>query len=168
MNDLIPFKIRLLAAGIYAVFAVPMGSFLLFVMFFMISEINPTNHNLFGLIAIDFLFGLPMTIILPVAILIVWNITRKIHPFVDLAGKDVLNYSLNSLVSTLIFSFVTCTTYGVVSMINPAAGSIFIVGLIIINGMALAYTINTVIAGIYALRGYRFKNRLIHSFIRNE
>jgi uncharacterized Tic20 family protein len=168
MNDLIPLKIRLLAAGIYAIFAVPMGSFLLFVTFVLISEINPTNHNLFGLIALDFFVGLPMTIVLPVVILIVWNITKKVHPFVDLAGKDVLNCSLNSLTTTILFSFVTCTTCGVVSMINPDAGSIFVVGLILINGMALAYTINSVVAGIYALRGYRFKNRLIHSFIRNE
>ena len=167
MNDLIPFRIRLLSAGIHAIFAVSMGSFLLFVVFGLIKDNNPANHNMLGLIGIEFLFGLPMTIALPAVIFIIWQITRKIHPFVDLSGKDVLNYSLNSLLATLSFSFVTCTTCGVVSVINPAAGSIFVVGLIIINGVALAYTINSVVAGIYALRGYRFKNRLISPVIRD-
>jgi uncharacterized Tic20 family protein len=167
MNDLIPFKIRLLAAGLHAIFAVPMGSFLLFVIFVLISENSPNNHNIFGLIAMDFFVGLPMTMVLPIVVFVVWKITRKIHTFVDLAGTDVLNYSLNSLIVTLCFSFVTCTTCGVVSMINPDAGSIFIVGLILINAVALAYTIYSVVSGIYALRGNRFRNRLIHSFIQD-
>jgi uncharacterized Tic20 family protein len=167
MKDLIPFKIRLLAAGIHAIFAVPMGSFLLFVVFVLISENSPNNHNIFGLIAMDFFVGLPMTIALPIVVFIVWKITRKIHIFVDLAGKDVLNYSLNSLLVILCSTFVTCTTCGVVSAINPSAGTIFITGLIIINSVALADTIKSVVAGIYALRGYRFKNRFIHSFIQD-
>ncbi len=165
MNDIISFRIRLLAAGLYAIFAVPMGAFLLFTVFILISENNPANHNMLGLVAIEFLVGLPMTIVLPVVLFIIWQITRRIHSFIDLSGKDVLNYSLNSLLVILCFSFVTCTTCSVVSVMNPAAGTIFIVGLVIINCTALAYTIGSIVAGIYALRGYRFKNRLIYSFI---
>jgi hypothetical protein len=56
MNDLIPFKIRLLAAGLHAIFAVPMGSFLLFIVFILVSENSTGNYSIFGLIAIDFFF----------------------------------------------------------------------------------------------------------------
>jgi uncharacterized Tic20 family protein len=167
MNDLIPFKIRLLAAGIHAIFAVPMGIFLLFIVTVLISENSSGNYSMFGLIAVDFLIGLPMTIILPIVILIVWQITRKIHPFVDLSGKDVLNYSLNSLIVTIFFTFVTSTTCGIVSIVNSSTSIVFIASLIIINAVPIVYTINSVVAGIYALRGYRFKNRLIHSFIQD-
>jgi hypothetical protein len=54
-----------------------------------------------------------------------------------------------------------------VSIVNSSTSIVFIASLIIINAVPIVYTINSVVAGIYALRGYRFKNRLIHSFIQD-
>jgi uncharacterized Tic20 family protein len=168
MSNQIPLIIRSISAGLHTIFAVPMGSFLLFVAFVLVSELNPENHNILGLVIISLLFGLPMTIILPIVLLITWQITRRIHPFINASGKDVLNYSLNSLVVILFSAFVTYTIYGIIATIDLSTYTLFTVGAIIINSVATSYFINAVIGGIFAFRGHRWHNRLIYPFIRDE
>lgn len=168
MSDRVTLRIRSIAAGLHAIFALPMGSFLLFITFVLVSEFNPENHNILGLIIMSFLFGLPMIIILPIILSIAWQITRRIHSFINLSGQDVLNYRLNSLIVIIYSGFAICTTCRIIDTDNSSTYTVFIASLIILNSLAISYFVNSVIGDIFALKGHRWQSRLIYLFIRDE
>lgn len=166
MNDKVPLIFRLISAVIHGFFAVPMG--LLFVQLAFIRDDNNAKHNIEIIIAFtDFIFSMFMIIALPLIIPIAGLTVGRMHPFVNKACVDVANYSSNSFI-VIFFVFVFLTIAGrsdASSLFAISGGTFFIGSLIILHAIAIGYFINSVIYGIFALSGYRFKNRLICPFI---
>jgi uncharacterized Tic20 family protein len=166
----IPRKFRLLAAGLHGIIFTILGLFLVFSAMVIIST-GKANNLLEAILIYDFLFGLPSIWVLPTIGWIAWLITKRTDVFVDRAGRDVLNCTLNILILAILFLFVACMTCGVLmstQYLQPPAGDTFItISLISINCLAIAYFLNSAISGIFALRGSRFQSRLIYPFIRD-
>jgi uncharacterized Tic20 family protein len=168
VNDRLPLKFRLLATALHAIIGIPIGIFAIYGLSLLI--FNKTSSNLESLLIVDFLFGVPSIFILPVLAWIQWLITKRIHPFIDLTGRSVLNYTLNMslLMICLLFAFIT--TCGVVAngYGGQSLGNNFIViSLVTLNCIAIAYFLNSVVSGIFTWKGLQFKNRLIYPFLRD-
>jgi uncharacterized Tic20 family protein len=94
-----------------------------------------------------------------------WLLSKKWHRFVDEAARDALNSLINVLIAIafgvvgLIFVFYTTCGMGAKDM--TAIG----VSLIVIALGIIAYFINTIVAGVFALRGSRWVNSLIFPII---
>jgi uncharacterized Tic20 family protein len=168
VNDRLSLKVRALAMALHAIVGIPIGIFTIYGLSLLIFD--RTNYNLEGLLVIDFLFGLPSIFTLPVIAWIQWLITKRIHPFVDRAGRSVINYTLNLLLLTICLVFVFLTTCGVIStgyVRQSLSDNFVLVSLFTLNCIAIAYFLNAVVAGIFALRGLQFKNRLVYTFLRD-
>jgi uncharacterized Tic20 family protein len=168
VNDRLPPKIRALAAVLHAIIGIPIGVFAVYGLSLLI--FNKTNYSLESLLIIDFLFGLPSIFILPVIAWIQWLITKRIHLFIDCAGRSVLNYTLNMSLLMLCLVFAFITTCGVVMNGNfgrAVADNFVLVSLITLNCIAIAYFLNSVVSGIFAWKGLQFKNRLVYPFLRD-
>ncbi|WP_310489548.1 hypothetical protein [Chamaesiphon sp. VAR_69_metabat_338] len=168
MNDRLSPKIRALAAISHAIIGIPTSIFAVYGLSLLI--FNRNNYSLEGLLIIDFLFGLPTIFLLPVLAWIQWRLTGRIHPFVDRAGRSVLNYTLNMslLILCLVFAFISTCGLAVNGYFGQSLGTNFVlISLVTLNCIAIAYALNSVIAGIFAFRGLHFKNRLVYPFLRD-
>ncbi len=168
MNTQIPLRFRIIAAGLQAILPGLIGSFLGFLALLLISIRSHVNTSLEFVDLYNRILGLMLILILPVIIWICWLIVRRIHPVIDLAGQDAINCALNNLIVILTLASIFGTTCGVFNFNQPLANSILNSSLVIVDLVAIAYSINSVISGIFTLRGKHFNNRLIYSFIRNE
>ncbi len=177
MNEKIPLKIRLIATGIHTANTIVN----MFSGLFFLSNINeltkiPAMPGL-GTTGVNSMTSqeiwqapAPLFIAI-VTILMIWRITKEIHPFVNRSGRYATNHTLNCLVMPFfVFAFVTSiwyTTCGITPtdklnfLILLPASSVY--GLV-----SIAYFINSIIAGIFTLRGYDFNSGLIIPFIRSE
>jgi hypothetical protein len=159
MNDLIPLKFRLLAAGLYLIGSIPIVLILLFVLILtMGGSILTTIFNL--------LVG--VYIILVIVSAISWITTSEVHPFISKSRKIAINYALNNLVAIFLCAifcvFVFMTTCGIGNQ-DPTP---LLLSLLLFAGVMMMYLINSIVTAIFALRGYCFKSRLIYAFIRDE
>jgi uncharacterized Tic20 family protein len=170
-NDRIPARFRYLAAIHHLIFAIVTFPIVVGIPFLNIFN-NPT--------LIWIAFPLFITSLgMPVFSWLLWILTRKIHPFIDLAGKDVRNYTINHLLVYLLLIFITITTCGMTnsnyysdlkSSTEPSTTTqnILTAGPIMLYCNEAGYFINSVTSGIFSLRGSRFKNRLLISFIKDN
>ena len=167
MNDRLPPKIRTLAAVSHTIIGIPTGIFAVYGLSLLI--FNRTNYSLQGLLIIDFLFGLPTVFLLPVIAWIQWRLTGRIHPFVDRAGRSVLNYTLNMslLILCLVFAFISTCGLAVNGYFGQSLENFVLISLVTLNCIAIAYALNSVVSGIFAFRGLQFKNRLVYPFLRD-
>jgi uncharacterized Tic20 family protein len=163
----IPLKFRTMAAILHAIFAMPMGltvGFYLWILLFGSSQMSGKDSQILTMLLYFICINLPMTLILPIISWVIWTISRTIHPFVDLAGRDLLNYTLGNLISTI----------GLTIMIVIVNGSLYKVAyfkevsLGILNLVVATFVANSIGAGIFALRGDRYQSILIHPFIRGR
>jgi uncharacterized Tic20 family protein len=156
MNNEISQKLRLIACGLYMVSTIP--SILL-----LLIQIVKIPVGTILIVSTILVFSSQSIIAL-----FAWKKTQHIHPFVDRSGRDALNCALNTLLgriaATLFCTFIFSVTCGIG---NPDP-SLFLISLLILSCVELAYFTNSVISGIFALRGYSFNNRLIYPFIRSE
>jgi hypothetical protein len=168
LNTQIPLKFRLIAASLQAILPGAIGSFLGFLIVQLIIISGHVNPSFEIIILSELILGLLLILILPVIIWICWLIVRRIHPMIDLAGQDAINCALNNLVVIGSLAFIFGTTCGVFNFNQPVATNIANSSLVIFDLVAIAYAVNSVIAGISTLNGSRFNNRFIYPFIRNE
>jgi uncharacterized Tic20 family protein len=155
MNNEIPQKLRLIATGSH-----------------MAGAISPMLFSLLPRIVMNrsgdtFIVSMILAIVFqPIVALFSWRVTKNIHPFVDRSGRDAVNCALNMLVGTL-SSILFCTfIFSVTCGVGNQDPTLFFISLFILCCVELAYFINSVITGIFALRGYSFKSRLIYPFIK--
>jgi uncharacterized Tic20 family protein len=168
VNDRLPLKFRLLAAALHVIECIPMGILAIYSLSLLI--LSNTISSFENVLVIDFLFGLPLIALLPFIAWIQWLLTKRSHPFVDRAGRSIINYALNMLLLTLFLLFAFITTCGVVTSGNSGgsiADNFLFASLVTLNCLAIAYALNAGIAGIFALNGLQFKNRLIYPFVRD-
>jgi uncharacterized Tic20 family protein len=163
----IPIEFRRIAAILHAIFAIPMGltvGFYLWILLVGGSQMSGKDSQVLTVIFYFLFVGLPITLIWPIISWAIWMITRTMHPFVDLAGRDVLNYTLGNLMTTL----------GLTILLVVVSGSLYKVPYFhevsfgILNFVVTAFAINSITAGIFALRGDRYQSILIHPFIRDN
>ncbi len=131
MNNEIPLKFRLLAAG-----------------FHILAMISP----------IVYLIGI---LLVP----IIWICTRQLHPFVDRSGKDAINCMLNAFMVTMVFTLLCIFVFAMTCGTGNPDPSLVIISLIPLCLVAIIYLTNSLVAAIFAFRGYTFKSRLIYPFI---
>jgi uncharacterized Tic20 family protein len=159
MNELIPLKARLLAAG-----------------YFIISS----SHVAISLLAVIALTGglsiftlivyltIGLYVLLLIAISAAWVTNRETDPFLDISRKEAINHALSNLLAIVLCSllciFVFLTTCGIGnSDLMP-----LIISFLVFAVVMVAYLINSIVAAIFALRGYTFKSFLIYPFIKYE
>jgi uncharacterized Tic20 family protein len=171
LHQPIPLKFRLLAAGLHGIIVTVLGFFLGFSAWVIIST-GKTNSILEAVLIYNFLIGLPSIFVLPTIAWIAWLMTKRVNIFVDLAGRDILNCTLNILILAILFLFLAGMTCSVLVstqfLQQPAEDNFIAINLISMNFMAIAYCLNSVISAVFALRGSRFQSRLIYPFIRDR
>jgi hypothetical protein len=165
VKEIVPLGVRLIATLIHLIFAIPMGC--MFILLVLIWGDDNARHSVdIRVASINILFGIMMVIILPLLLPIISMTIGKIHPFIDVSCTDVSNYTLNSLI--IIFStaivFIVAGTSRAYIFVTKSGVDFFVTSLIVINVIATAYFINSIVSAIYTLSGFRFKNRLICPF----
>jgi uncharacterized Tic20 family protein len=163
----IPIKFRTIAAVLHAIFAIPMGlsvGLYLWMLLFGGSEISSQQNQILTIVLYFVCISLPMTLILPIISWGTWVITKAMHPVVDLAGRDVLNYTLGNLISTICLAILLGVTNGFLYKV-PYFNE---VSFGILNLVIAAFVMTSIVAGIFALRGDRYQSILIHPFVRGK
>jgi uncharacterized Tic20 family protein len=157
MTDRIPAKFRYLAAIHHLIFATVTGSLVIVPLAF---RDNPQINNLQSIISI-LMYSIISPVGMPLFSGLLWRLTHKIHPFVDLAGMDTTNYAVNHLIVLVIIILITFTLCAV------SSGAPFsYTGAILVYCIEATYFINSVVCGVFALRGHRFKNDFLCPFTR--
>jgi uncharacterized Tic20 family protein len=154
MNNEISQKLRLIAAATHMVGAVTA------ILFFWLPliVINPSGNT--------FIVGMMSTIIFqPIVVLFWWRVTIDSHPFIDRSGRDAFNCAVNTLLGTTVTTILYTFIFSGGGSQDPI---LFFISLFILSCVELAYFMNSVIAGIFTLRGYSFKSKLIYPFIKDR
>jgi uncharacterized Tic20 family protein len=158
MSNEIPLKLRLIAVALHLIGgSIAAGVTLLG--FSLLPIIG-------GILSSSFFIILLSIFISPPLILVLWVQTRDIHPFVNQAGRDAINCLLSTIVgllTSIVFTiFILSMTCGIG---NPDPYSFFL-SLIPFALVSITYFCNSIVAAIFAFRGYRLNSRLIYSFIK--
>jgi uncharacterized Tic20 family protein len=157
MNNEIPERLRLIASGTHIVGIIP-------VIFFSVLPpiiVSPSGDILIVIIILAYISQ-------PIAVSFGWRASKHIHPFVDISGRDAVNCALNTLLGRIV-SILFCTfIFSVTCGIGSEDPTLFLISLLILSFVEVAYFINSVITGIFALRGCRFNSILIYPFIKSE
>jgi uncharacterized Tic20 family protein len=182
MNERIPLKIRLMATGIHAVNTIVnmFSGLIVLSNIFLLVQI-PTLYPGAGsgepaktasVVSKLEIWQIPLPLLFAlVAIFIMWRTTKTIHPFVSRAGRYATNHTLNCLIMPFFVFALFCSIWYTVCGIKPlGAFDIFIFGPVsaVYGLMSIAYFLNSIIAGIFTLRGYDFNTGLIIPFVRSE
>jgi uncharacterized Tic20 family protein len=158
MNNEIPHNLRLIATGSHIVGATPL------ILFLVLTRTEPTQG--FAILLFGSIFASAIQLII---VLSYWKMTRNSHPFIDLSGRNAVNCAVNNLFGTIayfLFFWVICSVPFRVENQYSIFLTLLLVTPFILRSLQLAYFMNFVIAGIFALRGYSFKSRLIYPFLK--
>ncbi len=128
---------------------------------------HPQTNDLYSLVNILIYLILSPFVILFFSISL-WILTCEIHSFVDLAGRDTRIYTLNYLLVLLVIVLATSAgeVFGVFDAIRQYGFTFFATGLIMVCCINTNYFINSVVCGIFVLKGYHFKNKFICPFTK--
>lgn len=99
---------------------------------------------------------------------ILWVIVKNLHPFIDISGRDAMNCAVNTFLGTMASLLFSLFVFSVTCGVGNQDPTIVLSSLLLFCGVSIAYFINSLIAAIFALRGYRFQSRLIYPFIKDE
>jgi hypothetical protein len=163
MSDIIPLKFRVMAGAINifgAIFILPV------VGFNIIYTIGMIRHSFWfplDIIVATYFISLSAIVIFSIVNWILWKLTRRIHPFVARSGINATNNALNMLVVILCCAYVNITT-----CMGNNGGNFSLKSSILVHCVALAYAIDSLVVGIFMLRGYDFQNFLIYPFIKSK
>jgi uncharacterized Tic20 family protein len=165
MNNEIQLTSRSLAAFLYSIGMIPMGS----VVAFSLNN-NSIFQNYSSIASTLIIYGIVIgshTVFYTLVLSgLLWIFTKAKHPFVARSGRYAFHYALNALIMRVFYIFVFSMTCGVVAQsISDTLMSIYLVIIICIE---IAYFMNSLIASILALRGYHFENSFITPFIKPE
>jgi uncharacterized Tic20 family protein len=165
MTERIPVKFRYLAAIHHLTFAIVTLPIVIIPLAF---RDNPQINNLQSTIYI-LMYSIISPVGMPLFSGLLWRLTRRIHPFVDLAGMDTTNYTVNHLIVLVIILLITFTLCAVSASNTKGSfsGAPFsYTGAILVYCIEATYFLNSVVCGVFALRGHRFKNDFLCPFTR--
>jgi uncharacterized protein len=121
---------------------------------------------LFGLLSLYGFFSL-VTIVVPC---LTWLCTRKLHDFVDRAGREAVNAQLSVLLYTACATFITAIACGMQANLYTTSplgiGAAMLLFFIVPFG-AMVYEIVAIVAAVQAWRGNVLHYPLIIRFISN-
>jgi uncharacterized Tic20 family protein len=115
---------------------------------------------------IHLIAAIPVTGVLIAPIL--WIFVKDLDLFVDRSGRDAINCAMNTFMGTMASLLFSVFVFSVTCGAGNQDPTIVISSLLLFCVVSIAYLINSLIAAIFALRGYRFHSRLIYPFIRDE
>jgi uncharacterized Tic20 family protein len=176
MNERIPLKIRLIAAGIHAantIINIFSGLLFLLNISSLIKTLPLPDGEITNIATSkqEVLQAPAPLLIAVITVFMIWRITKKIHPVVNRSGRYAINHTLNCLVMPFVvfglITFIWYTTCGITPT-DQLNSVIFIPGSIVYGLVSIAYFLNSIIAGIFTLKGYDFNSGLIVPFIRSE
>jgi uncharacterized Tic20 family protein len=174
MNEILPSKIRFLAAYCHLSGLAWIGDF--YLVSANISHAQPNSDVFNYLLALSvFLFLLP---------LLIWSFIKKTHDFVDRSGRKALNYHLSILFYILCMLSVMAMTCGIMipavssglsgqprhDPISNTAGFIFLILSAILSNIQYFIPIHAIsifVATFYTLRGEIFSYPLTIPFLKN-
>jgi ABC-type Fe3+-siderophore transport system permease subunit len=163
MTDRIPAKFRYLAAIHHLIFAILTGVIIINIIIPLAFRDNR------GLNAITLVFSYMILMFAHSGILIFSSIlsdlTSKIHPFVHLVSRAVTNYAFNNILLLILAITILTSLCGVYSGLADITTNVMAA---IISCTEIVYFINSIVCGIFALRGYHFKNKFICPFTRGD
>jgi hypothetical protein len=170
MNDRMPLKIRLIAAGIHGLFIIYI--IILLFLIIMTTAKNGSSNIPFYQIIFPIIFCSPLILIVLVITWIFWLITSRIHPFIDIAGRDAMNCLLNCAIAVICcFLFmiwmihITCGT--VPYKPNQLSETLWTISTVSLVFIPIPYFLSSMISIIFTFMGYRWKNRLIYRFVHD-
>jgi uncharacterized Tic20 family protein len=174
-NDRIPAKFRYLAAFHHLIFAIVTFPIVIIIPLSKIIFHTAITDSFAGILIISILLCFGM----PIFSWLLWVLTGRIHPFIDLAGRDVRNYTINHSLVCLLIIFITITTCGMTTSnyysdlkssqgLSTATKNILTGGTIVLYCNEAGYFMNSVTSVVFSIRGYRFKNRLLIPFIKDN
>jgi uncharacterized Tic20 family protein len=150
---------------LHAVFAIPIGLMTIVLPGMLMIDGALNLKNLTETVLLYFCFlSLPFILFSPIISWVLWLATKPMNPFVDLVGRDAINYTLSGSIAILCFTVTIFAISGTLYKIDYFHE----ISLTILNAVAAAYVVNSFVAGIFALRGYRFRSSLIHPFVRDR
>lgn len=114
--------------------------------------------------ALNALFPI-ISIVSILVVWIVWLLTREIHPFIDLSGRNALNCAINNLLTMTVGIALCLLVFSLTCGVGNQDPSLLMASLIFVCLLVLAYTVYAIVAGIFALRGHNFTSRLIYPFL---
>jgi uncharacterized Tic20 family protein len=110
---------------------------------------------------------IPATILLsPIMILVLWEITKQRHSFVNQCGIDAINCWLSTLLGMMTCTIFTIFIFSVTCGVGSQDVVPFFLSIIPFCLVTVTYFLTSVIAVILATQGYRFNSRLIYPFVR--
>jgi uncharacterized Tic20 family protein len=155
MRNGIPLNLRLLAVALHLIGGSIVTSMVIGVTMIFFSSISSSS------------LLIPLTIFLsPPLILILWVQTRDIHPFVNQAGRDAINCSLNTLLGMLLSVIFTIFVFSITCGVGNQDPTPFLLSFIPLALVAIAYFFNSIVAAIFAIQGHRLNSRLIYPFVK--
>jgi uncharacterized Tic20 family protein len=189
MKDRTPLKFRILATSLHAIGAMPIMSIIAIGTSIMMFERNlasmiPSHVKDFIPTSLHYLLIEPVTsetvsnienvsikiiLISTIVTILMWRMTRQIHPFIDIAGKDAINYMLNAFSMIILCILLSMLALFLITGGNGTENMVPIeLGFVTSYFIAISHFINSIVISIFVMNGYRFKNRLIYSFIQES
>jgi uncharacterized Tic20 family protein len=164
---MIHWKLRFLAALIHLVGGTPATSFLSFL---ALEIYYFENKNSLSIYLSNYILNTQHLIICtgffsPVISLLLWGLTKKIHPFIDRSGANATDYMLNTVVSILLCYVLMMVSFGIVGGSGSENMMPIEIGFIVSGCLSCFYSTSSVITIILAIKGNHYENRIIYSFV---
>jgi uncharacterized Tic20 family protein len=162
MSNEIPLKLRLIAVALHLI-----GGSIALSMIAGVALLGFSSLPIIGGVLSSSFFLIPLSIFIsPPLILVLWVQTRDIHPFANQAGRDAINCLLSTIVGLLTSIVFTIFVFSVTCGIGNPDPNPFFLSLIPFALVSITYFCNSIVAAIFAFRGYRLNSRLIYPFIK--
>ncbi len=159
MTDQVPVKIRCIAAIYHLLFAIAPGWLLITTLIWLNNREHRSAYPVTDLtVVINIFMELIFSCGISFFLHLLCALTYRIHPFVDLVGRDAIRQTCNRLIILVIILFV---------ILLANVDAITYTGIIIYYCIEATYFANSVVCGILSIRGYHFKNRLLIPFIKD-
>jgi uncharacterized Tic20 family protein len=180
LQQIVPLKFRSIAFIMYAIAAIPSGSVLIAIAFYtgFYSYLRDTDKA--GEIIASIIYEIEiyyvdnitcitigLIIIPPILNWLLWKYLSSIHSFIDLSGRDATNAALSMMLGILF----CCTLLYIVTGGGPGLAEpnlMLMANILFFICLPISYLLNSLVAGIFALRGQHFKSYLVYQFIRNK
>jgi uncharacterized Tic20 family protein len=162
MRNEIPLKLRLLAVALHLI-----GGSIATCMIAGVALLGFSSLPIIGGLLSSSTFLIPLSIFIsPPLILVLWVQTRDVHPFLDQTGRDAINCLLSTVVGMLLSIVFTIFIFSVTCGIGNQDPTPFFLSFIPFALVVITYFFNSIVAAIFAIRGYRLNSRLVYPFVK--
>jgi hypothetical protein len=159
MNNPVPLKLRCLAMIMHFIGGIPAGVATVVITMFLIYGFQFNENSL--LVTPVLAFGLAISA--SIFSFVLRLLTKNSDPFIVQVRNDANTYLLNSII-WIIACFVFCIFVLFTTCAIAFMGKDFMflatVSVFLLDGIAIAYTLNAIVAMMFALRGKIFKSPL--------